>query len=126
MPGLLTLNTDLKSLKYGHDRPGGGDSGQPYIVTNINNDNIQIPYDDGSIRYGIVGALKASETDRLRINKFLYSGIQGPLFIVKQVGLQLSNPRLEVPKNPRNIIQGIPENVLASSTKGLLEPTRII
>ena len=36
MPGLLTLKTDLKSLKYGHDTPGGGDSGQPYIKTDIN------------------------------------------------------------------------------------------
>ncbi len=27
---LLDLKTDLKSLKYGNDRPGGGDSGQPY------------------------------------------------------------------------------------------------
>lgn len=122
---LVDLKTDLKSLKYGQDRPGGGDSGQPYIVTDINTASLRIPFDDGSMRYGIVGALKASETDRLRINKFLYSGIQGPLFIIKQVGLQLSNPRLEVPKNPRNIIQGIPENVLAFGTNGLLEPTRI-
>ncbi len=122
---LVDLKTDLKSLKYGQDRPGGGDSGQPYIVTDINTASLRIPFDDGSMRYGIVGALKASETDRLRINKFLYSGIQGPLFIVKQVGLQLSNPRLEIPKNPRNIIQGLPENALSVGTNGLLEPTRI-
>jgi hypothetical protein len=121
---LLDLKTDLKSLKYGNDTLGGGDSGQPYIVTDINTADLRIPFDDGSIRYGIVGALEASETDRLRINKFLYSGVQGSLFIVKQIGLQLSNPRLEVPKNPRNIIQGIPENALSFATNGLLEPTR--
>ena len=27
--------TSLKSLRYGHDRPGGGDSGQPFIKTSI-------------------------------------------------------------------------------------------
>jgi hypothetical protein len=32
---LLDLKTDLKSLKYGRDTPGGGDSGQPYIQSNI-------------------------------------------------------------------------------------------
>jgi len=33
---LIDLQTDLKSLKYGQDRPGGGFSGQPFIVTNPN------------------------------------------------------------------------------------------
>jgi hypothetical protein len=98
MPGLLTLHTDLKSLKYGHDRPGGGDSGQPYITTDINTADTRIPFDDGFMRYGIVGATKASETDRLRISKFLYGGTQGYLFISRQIGLQFSNPKLEVGK----------------------------
>lgn len=33
--GLLDLKTDLKSLRYGQDTPGGGDSGQPYIKSKI-------------------------------------------------------------------------------------------
>ena len=33
---LLNLQTDLKSLKYGQDQPGGGSSGQPFITTNVN------------------------------------------------------------------------------------------
>jgi len=32
---LLTLTTNLKSLRYGRDRKDGGDSGQPYIQTPI-------------------------------------------------------------------------------------------
>lgn len=32
---LVTLKTDLKSLKYGLDRPGGGSSNQPYIQRQI-------------------------------------------------------------------------------------------
>ena len=33
--GLINLTTDLKSLRYGNDRIGGGDSGQPYITAPI-------------------------------------------------------------------------------------------
>ena len=33
--GLINLQTDLKSLKFGKDRPGGGNSGQPFIQTPI-------------------------------------------------------------------------------------------
>ena len=101
MPGLLTLKTDLKSLKYGQDRPGGGDSGQPYIKTDINTvdsgfNRLRLTkFDDGLIRGGVIGALNASVVDTIRIGKFLTDPPKGPLFIVKQVGLQLSNPRLE-------------------------------
>jgi hypothetical protein len=34
---LINLQTNLKSLKYGHDGPDGGSSNQPYIQTDINN-----------------------------------------------------------------------------------------
>lgn len=33
---LITSNTDLKSLSFGHDRPGGGSSGLPFIFTGFN------------------------------------------------------------------------------------------
>ena len=39
---LIKLNngdTLLKSLKFGHDRPGGGDSGQPFIQSPIGEQN---------------------------------------------------------------------------------------
>lgn len=104
--GLIDLKTDLKSLKYGHDRPGGGDSGQPYIKTNINTVDSGInklrltTFDDGLIRGGAIGVLNSSITDTLRISKFLVDFPKGPLFIAKQVGLQLSNPRLETRKLP--------------------------
>jgi len=35
MAPLISLNTNLKSLRYGKDRVGGGASGQPYIQTRI-------------------------------------------------------------------------------------------
>jgi hypothetical protein len=99
--GLLELKTDLKSLKYGKDRIGGGDSGQPYIQTDINTvdqglNRLRLTrFDDGLVRGGVVGATNASIVDTLRIGKFLTDVPQGPLFIVKQVGLQFSNPKLE-------------------------------
>jgi hypothetical protein len=128
---LLDLKTDLKSLKYGSDQPGGGDSGQPFIKTDINSTDATInrirltKFDDGLVRGGIIGATNAAVTDTIRISKFLYTDIKGPLFIVKQIGLQLSNPRLEVPKNFLNIAAGGLDNVLSVGTNGLLQPTRI-
>jgi len=101
MPGLLDLKTDLKSLKYGNDQPGNGNSREPYIKTDINDIDNGFNrfrfsnFDDGLIRGGAIGATNASVTDALRIGKFLVDFPKGPLFIVKQVGLQLSNPRLE-------------------------------
>ena len=103
---LLDLKTDLKSLKYGKDRPGGGDSGQPYQQVNINtvdsgfNRLRMTRFDDGLVRGGIVGAVNASVVDTLRIGKFLTDFPKGPLFIARQVGLQLSNPKLETRKLP--------------------------
>jgi len=104
--GLLDLRTDLKSLKYGHDQPGNGSSNQPYIKVDINDvdsgfNRLRFTrFDDGLIRGGAVGAINASATDTLRIGKFLVDFPKGPLFIVKQVGLQLSNPRLESKNQP--------------------------
>ena len=122
---LLDLRTDLKSLKYGSDRLGGGDSGLPYIKKDINTANTGEKFDDGLVRGGVVNAAIASAVDTARIAKFLTDLPKGPLFITKQVGLQLSNPRLEVPKNPANIASGLPDNVLSIGTNGLLQPTRI-
>ena len=97
MPGskLVRLKTDLKSLKYGHDRQGDGNSGQPYITAPIPNRLSTSPFDDGYIRGGRALAAKASKEDSLRISKFFKDKPKGPLFIARQIGLQLTNPKLE-------------------------------
>jgi len=41
---LINLQTNLKSLRYGHDRPGGGNSGQPFLYTAPNIPNIEFNY----------------------------------------------------------------------------------
>lgn len=53
-------------------------------------------FDDGLIRGGLLNAGLSSVRDTARIGKFFASG-KGVLFLVKQVGLQLSNPKLEQP-----------------------------
>ena len=115
---LLKLKTNLKSLKYGKDQPGGGDSGQPYQQVDINtvdrgfNRFRLTKFDDGLVRGGTVGAINASLVDAFRIGKFLKDLPKGPLFIAKQVGLQLSNPKIETSKSGRGNV-------------GKLGPTRI-
>jgi len=92
---LVNLKTDLKSLKYGHDRQGDGNSGQPYITAPIPNRLSTSPSDDGYIRGGWTLATKSSNNDKLRISKFFNDKPKGPLFISRQIGLQLTNPKLE-------------------------------
>jgi hypothetical protein len=138
---LVDLRTNLKSLKYGHDRPGGGSSDQPYIQTDVNDPtstirnlvargsvikigakelkeirlfnselsktigtliDTAVNFDDGFIRGGAIRAANDSITDLFRVGKFLTDLPRGPLFIAKQVGLQLSNPRVEVSTLPTN------------------------
>jgi hypothetical protein len=53
-------------------------------------------FDDGLIRGGIINVGIAASRDFDRIGNFLKSG-KGLLWIAKQTGLQLSNPRLEQP-----------------------------
>jgi len=108
MPGLLTLRTDLKSLRYGQDTLGGGNSGQPYIQTDIQSADPAlyttrlIKNDDGFVRGGIIGSINASLIDTRRITKFFTDYPKGPLFLARQVGLQLSNPKLEGKQLPTN------------------------
>jgi hypothetical protein len=84
--GLINLKTDLKSLKYGNDRIGGGNSGQPYITTDIP-DRIG-PYigtTDFLLRGG-VNAVTDSLEDIKRLGK-MFADTRSPnglLFIAKQ------------------------------------------
>lgn len=83
------------SYGFGHDRPRNGSSDQPYITTKIPRGFSNNPVDDGFIRGGWFLANKASNEDQLRITKFVNSKPKGTLFIQRQIGLQLSNPKLE-------------------------------
>lgn len=101
---LIDIQTNLRSLGFGRDRPGDGSSNQPYIQEPL---DINLGITPGSIganvlgsdfllRGGVLGAPLASATDALRIGKFfnplaLGGSFNGALFIVKQNVLERQN-----------------------------------
>ena len=89
----------------------------------------QILSTDDFIRGGAAGSIQAAINDTFRIGAFLTDLPKGPLFIAKQVGLQLSNPKLEVKKGGRALVSGglnlSPSSALGTLTGGILGPTRV-
>jgi hypothetical protein len=67
--GLINLTTDLKSLRYGKDRIGGGDSGQPYIKSNIPDDLSPYIGTQDYINRGGIRVVRDSATDVLRLGR---------------------------------------------------------
>ena len=87
----LLNSTNLKSLKFGHDRAEGGSSNQPYIETpiNIKLPNLGFLSTDFLIRGGIPGAPLAAVNDVIRLGKYFTDtkSPNGLLFIAKQLVL---------------------------------------
>jgi len=111
---LINFKTNLTSLKYGLDQPGGGYSGQPYIQSPIegpntspatrryyelNRTSLDFPIRGGAISALVEGNFSAlsATVDRERIQKFFKDAPRGTAFIQKQIGLGLTNPRSQVP-----------------------------
>jgi hypothetical protein len=103
---------ESKTRAFGMDMPGGGYSGLPYIQFGIDDDNTNNPFRkyfqtnklslDFPVRGGSVTQVlgETAETptaaiDRLRIDKFLKDDPRGNSFVLKQKGLQLSNPKVQ-------------------------------
>jgi len=130
---LIDLKTNLKSLKFGNDLPGYGSSGLPYIQTTLPNNNsgnmkplfnptstggLDYPIRGGSVEFqlGNQSYTLSSLIDYERIKKFLSDKSRGPAFIQKQIGLQLSNPKIETGNtlfgqfNTTQILPGLIEN----------------
>jgi hypothetical protein len=103
---LVDLKTNLKSLRFGADQPDGGSSNSPYVYTEIPDNSTptelfilnaaKYSY-DFPIRGGALAPINSAK-DLLRISKFLGDAPKGPLFLVKQEMLQLSNPIIETGK----------------------------
>ena len=84
---LITSKTNLKSLKYGNDRPGNGSSGQPYIQFDLpenatpeeleyyknNKNSLDFPGVGAGFDLSQGGAYisQAAKYDQLRISRFL-------------------------------------------------------
>jgi hypothetical protein len=90
-------DTAFKSLKFGNDRPGGGDSGQPYIKTPINKPDTPALNSDFLLRGGISAPLNALE-DVARLTKYFFDfkNPKGLLFTAKQNLLSRTAPQTEV------------------------------
>jgi hypothetical protein len=88
-------DTAFKSLKFGNDRPGGGDSGQPYIKTPIERINSPVNK-DFLLRGGINTPLDAAE-DVARLTKYFFDfrNPSGLLFTAKQNLLSRISPKTE-------------------------------
>jgi hypothetical protein len=85
--GLINLYTDLKSLKFGKDRIGGGSSNQPYIKTPIPEKIGEFGYlNQDFILRGGSRAVTDSALDVVRLGKY-FTDLRNPsglLFIAKQ------------------------------------------
>lgn len=90
-------NTKLKSLKFGKDRPGGGDSGQPYIKKPISNQPLSFLDGDGLIRGGLRAPLRALD-DSARLSKYFFDfkNPSGLIFTAKQNLLSRIGTKTEV------------------------------
>jgi hypothetical protein len=92
-------DTILKSLKFGNDRPGGGDSGQPYIKTPIDRPDTPALNSDFLLRGGISAPLNAAE-DVARLTKYFFDfkNPKGLLFTAKQNILSRAGTKTEASK----------------------------
>ena len=93
-------DTQLKSLKFGKDRPSGGDSNQPYIKKGLINDSLNPTlYNDFILRGGILAPLSAAE-DFARLTKYFVDikNPKGLLFTAKQNLLSRVGTKTEASK----------------------------
>ena len=103
-----TKTFNQKSFKFGQgtafDRPNGGFSNEPFVTNptidilagNPNAETAINTFTDGLIRGGAITHAERLITDGERIGRFLISP-KGLAFITKQVGLQLTNPKISRP-----------------------------
>ena len=124
---LIDFKTDLKSFRFGSDKPNGGSSTQPYVQfpipgsynSNLSNEaaamfnsyyetnrtSLDFPIRGGRIIEvnGNLYSTPSNDIDRIRIQNFLKDSPRGPIFIQKQKALQLTNPNTQVPNTIQNV-----------------------
>jgi hypothetical protein len=105
-------NFNQKSIPYGNDRPGGGDSQQPFMkfplpenaspatlgYYEINRSGNDYPLRGGNgTNISLTGPTvpEAAILDKTRIERFLKS-TRGNIFLLKQKDLQYASPKMEV------------------------------
>lgn len=102
---LINLQTDLRSLRFGNDRPGGGSSNQPYIQKPIPSpeDSPSNLFNTGGKdilnRGGLLAPIKGvNDVSRLSQMFFDFKSPSGPLFIAKQNLLSRTSVKTEASK----------------------------
>ena len=92
---LVNLTTNLKSLRYGKDTLGGGNSNQPYVTRAIPNSLDDVGRTGGPdflLRGGTLLPRRiGNDVSRLAQMFFDFKSPAGPLFIAKQNVLSLTN-----------------------------------
>jgi len=103
---LINLQTDLRSLRFGNDRPGGGSSNQPYIQKSIPapEDSPSNLFNTGGkdvlIRGGLLAPIKGvNDVSRLSQMFFDFKSPSGPLFTAKQNLLSRTSVKTEASKD---------------------------
>jgi len=93
--GLVDLTTNLRSLRYGKDTVGGGNSNQPYVKTKIPESFSKVGKTGGPdflLRGGtLLPKIVVNDVSRLAQMFFDFKSPNGPLFIAKQNVLSLTN-----------------------------------
>lgn len=101
MPSLRELADNLPNFNY---YSGPGNFTQNKIGYGDNKPLVVVPpgfrwspsnIDEGFLQFGAVTVASRTGADVLRISKFLTTTPQGPLFVLKQLGLQRTNPKIE-------------------------------
>ena len=94
---LIDLKTDLKSLRYGNDTLGGGDSGQPYIQKEIPDSFNNLGSREDFLLRGGVNAATDSVTDISRLSQMFFDlkSPNGIFFIAKQELLSRTSVRTQ-------------------------------
>lgn len=87
-------NFTANNIPFGSDRPNGGNSGEPYIVREIGQKWSPGGVSTGIPPFGFITSLTRASADLIRIGKFLTDVPKGPLWLGKQVGLQMMNPQI--------------------------------
>jgi len=110
---LIDLTTDLKSLRYGKDRVGGGSSKEPFVTDSINSS----PGDTGGPDFLLrANTLSRTGNDLSRIGQFMISP-KGLQFAAKQNVLSRSGVRVQsnsdINFNPINDGIYLPTSTLA-------------
>ena len=115
--GLVDLRTNLKSLRYGKDTVGGGNSNQPYVQTKIPDSFSKVGKTGGPdflLRGGaLLPKIVVNDVSRLAQMFFDFKSPAGPLFIAKQNVLSLTNVNSETGYQPYTQDEGVTSTLSA-------------